>query len=197
VGVEAMSLISLREQVDKYKRQYETTVDILKKETRNLKKAERQQKIVEESIHHVQIVAQTVQEQAHKKISDVVTSCLQSVFFDRDYAFRLKFERKRNKTEAKPIIISEGHEIENPLDDAESGGVVDVAAFTCQISAILLSKPPIRKFMGMDEPFKFVSPEYRDSVRSMLEVLAKDFDMQFLMVTSHQSEITAGKEIEL
>lgn len=193
----SFDLKQLRKQVDRALGEYKVAKSTFKKEKQNLAEAKKCEANVKEAVHHVQIVAQTIQEQAHKKISDVVTACLQSVFFDRDYGFKLKFERKRNKTEAKPVIISDGHEIENPLEDAESGGVIDVAAFNCQVSAILLNKPPLRKFMAMDEPFKFVSPEYRDSVREMLEMLAEQFDMQFFMVTSHQSQITAGKEIQL
>ncbi len=192
-----MIIKALRNKVNGYLGEYQVTKATFKKEKQNLVKAEQYEADVNEAVHHVQIISQAIQEQTHKKISDVVTACLQSVFFDRDYASRLKFERKRNKTEAKPTIICDGHEIENPLEDAESGGVVDVASFAYQVTAILLSKPPIRKFMAMDEPFKFVSSDYRDAVRSMLEMLAEDFGMQFFMVTSHQSQITAGKEIQL
>jgi len=174
---------------------YKTAHTTLHNETKNLETTKQYLLDIKEAQQITQAVAQTLQQQAHSKISNVVTACLKMVFFDKNYEFQLKFERKRNRTEAKPILIKDGNEIQNPLDE-DSGGVVDVAGFALQLSALMLTKPKVRDFMGLDEPFKYVSEEYRDNVRQMIEKLSEDFDIQFLVVT-HQSELNCGKVVRL
>lgn len=190
-----MELETTREQVDKLKTRFTIAKQSLAKENERLIETEAHLKHVASAQNIAQIVSQTIQEQAHDKITKVVTSCLQMVFYDEDYGLRIRFERKRSKTEAKLLLVKEGHEIEDPMEE-DSGGVVDVAAFVLQLSCLMLSKPAVRRIMVLDEPFKFVSIEYLDHVRIMLEKLAEDFDIQFLMVT-HIDGLTTGKVVRL
>lgn len=138
-------------------------------------------------------VAQTVQAQAHKRISSVVTSCLAAIF-DDPYEFRIAFEQKRGRTEAKLRFVRNGHEVE-PVE-ASGGGVVDVAAFALRSACIVLHRPRLQRTVFMDEPFKFVSREFRPAVRSMLEQVSRDLGMQIILVT-HDGELQAGKVIDL
>lgn len=148
----------------------------------------------EEARKIAQQVGQHIQQMAHKQIANVVTSCLQMVFED-DYGFKIDFVLKRGKTEAKLLLLKDGHEIENPIDE-DSGGVLDVAAFALRVACIVLFKPPQRRLLVMDEPFKFVSTEFRDNIRMMIEKLAEDFDFQFIMIT-HIEALKTGKVIRL
>jgi DNA repair exonuclease SbcCD ATPase subunit len=190
-----MSLESLRHRVDKTKSQYQLAKTQLQNEKDNLHTVEKHLANIEQAQHITQTVAQTVQEQAHGKIARVVTACLKTVFDDMDYGFRIDFDRKRKRTEAKLRLVRDGNDVEDPLE-AESGGVIDVAAFALQLASMMLTKPTIRKILILDEPFKFVSRQYRSNINQMIEKLAKDFDVQFIIVT-HQEEITCGKQIEL
>lgn len=140
-----------------------------------------------------QIVAQGVQQRAHAMIAKVVSTCLESIF-DEPYRFQIVFERKRGKTEARLVFERDGMEID-PLT-ASGGGVIDVAAFALRLAAITLKKPHARKLMILDEPFRFVSAEYRDKVREMLLMMAREYDFQFVMVT-HIEELICGKCIRL
>jgi len=150
----------------------------------------------EEAQRIVQQVAQEIQQQAHKRIAGVVSRCLETVFAGDDiYGFKIRFDRKRGRTEAALILTKNGNEVEDPLN-ADSGGVVDVAAFALRTACIVLSKPKLRRFLSLDEPFKFVSEEFRDNVRMLLEGLAKDFKFQYVMVT-HEKAYQIGKVIEL
>lgn len=129
-----------------------------------------------------QAIAQSIQQRAHDQIAGVVSSCLKSVF-GPEYGFKIYFEQKRNRTEARLVLIKGDMEINDPLE-SDSGGVVEVAAFALRIACITLSKPKVRRVLILDEPFKSVhSPEYRDKVRQMLEKLSYEFDMQIIMVT--------------
>lgn len=141
----------------------------------------------------LQRMAQGVQEQTHNKLSDVVSSCLRTVF-DDPYEFKIKFERKRGKTEAQLVFTRRGLEI-YPLT-AAGGGMVDVAAFALRVSCLMLHRPKLSKIVVIDEGFKFVSAKYRDNVRLMLEGLAKDLGLQIIQV-SHIPELQCGTVIEL
>ena len=143
----------------------------------------------------VQQVAQTVQQQAHDKIAGVVSRCLETVFDDANYGFRIDFEKKRGRTEAKLVLLKDGHDIGDPLE-ADSGGVVDVAAFALRLACLVLAKPLLRKVVILDEPFKFVSVDYRQNVRMLLEGLARDFGVQFIMVT-HDKAYQCGTVVDL
>jgi len=81
---------------------------------------------------------------------------------------------------------------------AAGGGVVDVAAFALRLSCLMLSKPPLRRILILDEPFKYVSERrgYRERVRQLLESLAEEMGIQILMVT-HIEALQTGDIVEL
>lgn len=141
----------------------------------------------------VQSVAATVQEQAHAKIASVVSRCLEAVF-DEPYQFEIHFERKRGKTEARLVFVRNGCEF-SPMDSS-GGGVLDVAAFALRVACLMLSIPAKRKTIILDEPFKFVSIEYRERIREMIEMLSAEMQIQFIIVT-HISEIVCGKIVKI
>jgi len=147
----------------------------------------------DEAVGTAQAIAETVQEAAHARIAAVVTRCLAAVF-DEPYEFAIMFERMRGRTEARLCLMRNGQE--HSAMDACGGGVVDVAAFALRISCLMLAKPPRRRLVVLDEPFKFVSRDRRERVRAMLEALASELDVQFVMVT-HIEELCCGEVIEI
>lgn len=140
-----------------------------------------------------QEVAQQVQEEAHRKIADVVSRSLEAVF-DEPYTFKIKFEQKRGRTEASLVFVRGDLEVD-PMT-ASGGGVVDLAAFALRLSCLLLAKPPLRRLLVLDEPFRFISAEFRPRVRALLLKLAEEMGVQVVMVT-HQEEMRCGKILEL
>lgn len=147
----------------------------------------------EEAQQITQAIAETVQEEAHDRIAGVVSRCLAAVF-DDPYEFKINFERARGRTEARLVFVRDGMAV-NPID-ASGGGVVDVAAFALRLSCLMLSRPARRRVMVLDEPFRFVSADYRARVRAMLEGLAKDLGVQFIQVT-HISELAIGHVVNV
>jgi len=191
-----MNLIETRERVNGLLSDLKVADRACKDGRQKLTEAEDHLTYAEEAQRIVQQVAQEIQQQAHKRIAGVVSRCLETVFAGDDiYGFKIRFDRKRGRTEAALILTKNGNEVEDPLN-ADSGGVVDVAAFALRTACIVLSKPKLRRFLSLDEPFKFVSEEFRDNVRMLLEGLAKDFKFQYVMVT-HEKAYQIGKVIEL
>lgn len=188
-------LLDLRGNVDSVLNQLSQVTGNEEESKKNLQEEMQELQNILSAMEIVQKVSQFIQQKAHDSLAKVVTACLQDVFFDEDYEFQIQFEKKRNKTEAKLVFLKDGHEIEDPINE-DSGGVVEVAAFVLRLSCLLLSKPPVRKLMVMDEPFKFVSEEYQENVRVMIEKLAEDFGVQFIIVT-HIKSLVTGKVVKL
>lgn len=147
----------------------------------------------EEALKVAQIVAQGVQQQAHDRIAGIVTRCLAAVF-PNPYEFRIAFEQKRGQTEARLEFVR-GEVRLDPMT-ASGGGMVDVAAFALRLSCLLLSRPPVRRIMILDEPFKFVSKEHREKLRSLILALSQELGVQFIIVT-HLRELEIGNVIDL
>lgn len=129
----------------------------------------------------VQEVSTFCQEKAHAQIASVVTRCLRTVGYD--YDFKILFEKKRGRTEAKLCFLRGETIFEDPLDQC-SGGAVQVAAFALRISCLVLSLPRKRLLLVLDEPFKDVhGVKYQHTIGDMLLNLAEEMNVQMIIVT--------------
>jgi DNA repair exonuclease SbcCD ATPase subunit len=190
-----MTLEQMQSRIDRLQHESYAARKRLKDEREAYQVAQQHLRDAEQARSIAQQVAQAVQQQAHAKIAGVVTTCLKSVFGEDSYEFKIKFLRKRNRTEAQLVFVKDGEEVTDPLNE-DSGGVVDIAAFALRLACLMLAKPRLRRLLVLDEPFRFVSAGYRESVRQMLLKLAEDFYLQIVMVT-HIEELMCGKVIEL
>lgn len=186
---------NIRKKVNSLLSDYRHAKRRVQEESQALSNALRRSQCNSEAQIVVQDVAKTVQDTAHAQIASIVTRCLRAVF-DDPYQFKIDFERKRGKTEAKLTFVKGKYKID-PINGA-GGGVVDVASFALQIACIMLQRPKRRRILIADEAFKFVSErkKYRERVRLLIETLAEELDFQFILVT-HSKELEAGKVIQL
>ena len=189
-----MNLVKTRKKVDDLLTDLRAIKKVCKEEQRKLTEAVDYLTYIEEAQQTTQLVAKEIQQKAHRQIARVVTGCLQSIFGD-EYAFKIDFQRERGRTSANLTLVKDGNEIRNPIN-SDSGGVLDIASFGLRLSCVILHKPKLRKLLVLDEPFKFLSVEFRSMVKEMLEKLAKDFGVQIIMVT-HIPDLECGKIIRL
>ena len=141
----------------------------------------------------IQLVAQAVQQEAHSQIASVVSRCMEAVF-DSPYEFKIDFDRKRGRTEAALTFVRGDLEID-PMTGS-GGGPIDVASFALRLACLVLSRPPIRKLLVLDEPFRFISRDFRPRARALLEGLSEEMGVQIIQVT-HIDELRCGKIVEL
>lgn len=150
---------------------------------------------VEASQKLVQDVAEKVQSECHRQISNTVSRCLRTIFGKEAYEFRIEFSKKRGKTEANLVFERGGVVLEDPVNSG-GGGQVDVAALALRLSCLMLSQPKIRKLLVLDEPLKFLSVCYQESVADFLMHLSREMGIQFVIVT-HSELMRVGKIINL
>lgn len=183
----------IEQRLEKHKQSLTLARINLKRESLALAKADDNVWCHEQAQKLTQITAQNVQQRVHNQIASVVSRCLSAVF-DEPYQFKIHFERKRGRTEARLVFVRDGEEIV-PMQGS-GGGVLDVAGFALRLACLMLSKPKARKLLILDEPFKFISSEYRERVSDLLNTLAIEMKIQFVMVT-HIPELQTGKVVRI
>lgn len=192
-------MIDLYKELQRKLNDKRTTYKIIKsnyeQEKENLEKAKGRLSSAEIARELVQEVAQKLQQAVHNQIAGIVSLGLKTVFSE-PYNFKINFEKKRGRTEARLIFERDGLELD-PIS-AAGGGVIDVAAFTLRVACLSLSKPALRPILILDEPFKNVSKTkgYLDQIPLLLEKLAEEMGLQIIMVT-HIEELKVGKVIDL
>jgi len=135
-----------------------------------------------------QEVARITQSNLEYHISKLVTTAIRSVF-DEDIEFVVRFVTRRNKTECDLLFKEHGNEY-HPLEGS-GFGAVDIASFALRISFWSLKKN--RATMGLDEPFRNVSPDLQHKVSDMLKMISTSLGLQIIMV-SHQDEINISAD---
>ena len=188
------SMIDYRTKLDGARAAYALAADSVAQEKRGIAAAETAVMEAGEARRILQVSAQAVQQQAHARIAGVVSRCLETVFAEDAYQFKMDFVQKRGRTEARLLLVRDGLEI-SPLD-AAGGGVVDVASFALRLACLVLSRPPVRRLIVADEPMKHLSKNYRPQVRALLAELAAELEIQFIIVT-HDPALMMGKVVEL
>ncbi len=135
----------------------------------------------------IQLVATNTQRKIELRISQLVTMALAAVFPD-PYEFQLKFDVKRNNSEAITTFIKNGNQIDN-IFDAGGGGVADIANIALTISLWSLNKT--RNSFIFDEPDKFIhNAQYQERTSEMLKMLCDKLNIQIIIV-SDQPNIMA------
>ena len=150
---------------------------------------------VEEARAITQTIAEEMQRRAHDKIAKVVTRCLAAVF-DDPYEFNIRFERKRNKTEAVLEFRRDGQVYDDPINEV-GGGVLDVASLALRLACVMVSRPPTRRAFVLDEPWSSIRGEgNRNRTRKLLETLSEEFGVQWIINTDIPS-YRMGKIVEM
>jgi DNA repair exonuclease SbcCD ATPase subunit len=184
-----------RKQLNQKLLQYNSLLTAIQREQENIITIRTKQDTAHQANTILQAVFAQIQENVHKTISDIVTRCLKAVFGDDIYDFKIAFTQKRNKTEAE-IQFIKNNEIFDPITQS-GGGVLDVASFGLRLAAVLLAQVnKKRKILILDEPFRFLSKEYRPKIRDLITQLSEELDFQFILVT-HAQELEIGDIIRI
>lgn len=189
-----MSIESLQIKMEQWNAELNLARRSVRIESQSLEQTKERLQTLSDAQVLVQSLATQLQETAHEQVSQIVTKCLSAIFEEDAYTFKIHFERKRGKTEAVLLFERDGKEIDPT--SAAGGGAVDVASFALRLAALILSRPQKRKLLVLDEPFRFLSAEYRPKVRKMIEQLSSELRVQFILVT-HAFDLICGTIIEL
>lgn len=189
-----MSLDDLRRRADSLRERHRRARERVKEESVAADAAEERLKCELDAQAVVQGVAQTVQQQAHDRIAAVVSRCLAAVFED-PYTFTIRFDRKRGKTEAVIAFMRDGNEVSPTF--GSGGGVLDVASFALRLACLVLTRPPLRRVLVLDEPMRHLHGDgNRERFRELVETLPKELGVQVILATG-LDWLTTGKVVRL
>jgi len=152
-----------------------------------------EQEDITRSLEIIQQVAKLTQQQLEIHISELVSLALEAVF-PNPYKMVLKFETRRNRSEADLLLQDENGNLLSPMD-AVGGGVVDVAAFALQIALWSLKRPKPRAVMIMDEPLRFLSADLQDRAGRMIKEISAKLGIQFIIVTHEKNLLEAADKV--
>lgn len=170
--------MSFRQKLNAAKAKRQVLLDSLKSSNTKIAEWKDEKTTIIESQTIIQKVARETQEQIRYSIEDIVQVALDAVF-PMMYTFKLIFETKRNKTEAR-IALMEGENEIDPLDNT-GGGLADVLETVLRIATLIISGN--RRTLILDEPGKFVSVDLRDLYYEILKKLSSEVGIQVIMVT--------------
>jgi len=165
----------------KYQGRKEQIETDLKKAKKEHKKLLKRQGYIEKAQALIQTVAKETQQNIEFHISDIVQLALDACWPGK-YDFYVKFEIKRNKTEAALVFLEEKQKI-NPLRSS-GGGVVDLSCLSLRMAAWSLGKSsPV---IILDEPFPRLSADLQPKAGEMLKELSEKLGIQIIMVTHNR-----------
>ena len=196
--VDMTTLQEYRKKLDVKLKEFDLAKRNAEKERETFLEADESLEYKEEARKILQVSAETVQNEAHARISDVVSRSLKSVF-DNPYEFRVVFEQKRGKTEANLVFVRNGKVLTDPINEA-AGGSVDIASFALRLACLVLQRPRRRRLLIMDEPFKNVrGSKNRRRVRDLILSLSEDLGVQFILNVDHEAypQFTLGDVLDL
>lgn len=182
---ERREVVSLKGEISTYKSNLEHT-------NGQIKKLESRVETYEEVVKFFRDLSETLQKHLHDQFAKISTSCLQTVF-DESYKVGIEFESKRNSTEAQ-ISLWKG-DLEMSPSDSTGFGVLDVLGFSLRLAAIKSTNqcPPV---LIMDEAFRHVSQDHRETLAQLCSDLSSALGIQIIHVT-HIKELEIGKVIEV
>lgn len=109
-----------------------------------------------------------------------------SVIFESPLRIKVISDVKRGVTSLK-LTITDG-EVETDILDFEGGSTIHVLTMLLRVLLVVSARPVMRRLLILDEPFSWVSAEYRPALCALLKELSARLDIQFLIV-SHEEEL--------
>lgn len=123
------------------------------------------------------------------KIEDIVNSALKCVFVDKKLNFRIIPAITKRGVNYDLYIETDG--IVTPLTDSKGGGVLDIVTLSIRIAFVRMFSNILRQTIILDEPFKNLDSERITPACQWLQVISKEFGVQFIIV-SHITELIEG-----
>lgn len=128
-------------------------------------------------------------------LEGLVTNVLRTVFFDRDYTFRIIVSEHGSHKQAEFFLQETvgGEVIQSSIRDGVGGGIQAVIGFVMQV--FYIHQTGAEKVLFLDESFSQISIQYVDALISFLSVLCEQEDFKILFVTHDERFMSSAKQM--
>lgn len=134
-----------------------------------------------------------LQQQFFTQLNGIVTRCLRTVF-GNEYQFELEQRRTAKRTTVQSVLYQ--NDVKTHLADSVGGGVLDVVSFGLRLACLLTQRKQLAQVLILDEPFKFLSAGYQQSIAELFKSLQSDLGIQIVMVT-HVPSLEVGTVVRV
>jgi len=179
------SLESSLNQFKALKKQKELEIEDLKKESI----------IQDKSIIIMKELIDKLSQQHIKKLVDLLSFALSTVFYDKNYSVELKVENKRDSKSARFFLMEKiGEDIlQYDFEDGIGGGILAIVGFILQVFYLGYFK--LAKVIFCDESFSQISDQYIDGLMSFIHQLSEKKGFIFVLVSHDKRLIERGDKI--
>lgn len=146
---------------------------------------------VEKARAYIQLKAEETQNQISIRIEDIVQMAIDTCFSEQNIEFKLKFESKRNRTEAKLLLVKEGWEMD--ALDSSGEGFIDLETFGLRIGSWTLEQSD--NVIILDEPFKNLDNKRKPLAGEILRELSKRLNLQMIIATHDKGIVDVADRV--
>lgn len=131
----------------------------------------------------IQKLNEILTEQHIESVSELVTYALRTIFYDRDYTFKIEVSDRGNRKKAEMFLLENTKDglIQTLIPSGNGGGVQTVIGFVLQVYYIEYFSA--RKIILMDEALSQISIQYLDHFMLFLRTLIEEKGFSFLLIT--------------
>tara|TARA_R110001599_G_scaffold101758_1_gene260050 strand:- start:1234 stop:1854 length:621 start_codon:yes stop_codon:yes gene_type:complete len=141
-------------------------------------------------------VAEEIQGEFGKQLSDLVTSCLNIVFVDDHYEFDVKFETKRNSTSVNFTLLKNG--VKQSIMDGSGGGIISVVTVGLRFAMFAMKAPRSRSTIVIDEGFSALrGVDNIKRVYAMLEEISSSLGLQIILINNANEDLEITEDYNM
>lgn len=179
------SLETSLQQFQSYKERKESEILILREEY----------KLQEKSIIVMKELIDKLSQQHIKKLVDLLSFALKTIFYDKNYSVELKVENKRDSKSAQFFLVEKiGEEVlRYDFEDGIGGGILAVVGFVLQVFYLGYFK--LAKIIFCDESFSQISDQYIDGLMSFIHKLSDKRGFIFVLISHDKRLIDRGDKV--
>lgn len=180
--------ISINSDIQASRRKLRENEDKLKSKEKKIEKLNFNIEIQEKATELLKELIDEMSKEHIERVEDMLTYGLQTIFYDRNYAIKIKIEDKRNYKVADFYLLEEreGYVRETEFEDSIGGGVRVVVGFILQVFYIQYFN--LKRIIFLDEAFSELSESYIDGLIEFINQLSEKKGFRFVLI-SHDSRI--------
>ncbi len=135
----------------------------------------------QEALIIVQKASKLTQEHISKHLAGIVTKALATVFEEK-FEFKIEWVERRNTTEADFKLFK--NKRERAIFGSSGFGIADIISFALRVAYVLLLGK--RRLLILDEPFRHLDVRRQPYAANLVNQLAEELDMKFIIATHHK-----------
>lgn len=178
-------ILAIKEKLDRIDEEKRVIKKLIAEKEKKIASARNMETECDQALKLLEVIGSTSRTKIKTQIESLVSGALVTTFERDDYGFKADFVNRRNQIECD-LLATVGDRVEDPLESG-GGGRVDTISTALRFVLISLTKHPGP--IVLDEPGKWVSPEFRANFLAFIKEYSKKAERQIIMTTQVQDYV--------